>query len=412
MAACSIGGSFVMYTAEAQPGVRDRVLGGRRATLWVGAGQVVVAWLFGRLVVTAHSSVAPLSFRAQDWYHWDAFNYLAIATSGRTLGVCGTSGFPAFVKGAHWCGLAGWLPGFPLTMKAVGVTGISLVDVSVVLPSLFLAAALFVVWFGWLRDCSPWRSMAVLLLVAVFPGAVYNVAPYPTSLALLGILIAASAATRAVGGSSWWWGSPWPSCPTRPRSSRHSGSSSGSSSTRGAVASGRRSRTPPGPRPGSARWPPWPCTISSSSTTGAPTRWYRTGRTRVSPFPVSRRSTSSSGAPPGPRSSSATPVRGSCRSRPRLAIVLVVTACIVGLRHWWRRGRSRLDLYPATIGAVALAFMLSSGTGSIWHRGVMLAAPSVLAFRHLPPWVTGLLVAATAVVTALVSSYFFANTLG
>ena len=95
-----------------------------------------------------------------------------------------------------------------------------------------------------------------------------------------------------------------------------------------------------------------------------------------------------------------------------LAIVLIVVACIIGLRRWWYRGRSPLDLYPAAIGVASLLFMVSSGTGSIWHRGVVLAAPSVLAFRHLPPWVTALFVGCAAVISALISAYFFKNTLG
>jgi len=59
----------------------------------------------------------------------------------------------------------------------------------------------------------------------------------------------------------------------------------------------------------------------------------------------------------------------------------------------------------------ALVLMSSSGAGSIWHRGIVLAAPCVVGFRRLPTWLLISLAAAISVATALMSGYFFANTL-
>ena len=411
MYAWPIGGQLVLDSREHAPDGTVPAPVAHRAPLGLGIAQVLAAWLFGRLVVTAHSPVGALSFRAQDWYHWDAFNYLAIATSGRTLGVCGTPGFPAFIKGTHWCGLAGWLPGFPLTVKAAGLTGVPLIDASTALPSVFLAAALFVAWFGWLRHSPPWRSAAVLLLIAVFPGAVYNVAPFPTSLALLGILVAALAAAHdrrvllvvglavavvsystavfaAVGllvgivVSSWGGG-------VRPVVRNALWGAAGFVSL--VVLAVHDQLT-------FHHWNAYSLVQDSSRQSFA--------LPGVQTFDLIVRRTTRTQIFIGHTGAWLLSIQAA------LAIALVVAACTVGLRRWWRCGRSRLDLYPATIGAVALVCMMSSGTGSIWHRGVMLVAPAVLAFRHLPAWVTALLVVATAVVTALVSSYFFANTLG
>jgi hypothetical protein len=95
-----------------------------------------------------------------------------------------------------------------------------------------------------------------------------------------------------------------------------------------------------------------------------------------------------------------------------LAIALITAACVIGFRRWWRMGRSPMDLYPAAIGLGVLLYIVTSGTGSVWHRGVILAAPCALAFRHLPAWLTATVVCMVAVVTALLSAYYFKNTLG
>jgi hypothetical protein len=98
-----------------------------------------------------------------------------------------------------------------------------------------------------------------------------------------------------------------------------------------------------------------------------------------------------------------------------LAITVVLAASSIGLRHWWRSERterSALDLYPAVVGFVSILIMADSGTGSIWHRGLVLAAPSIVGFHRLPLWVLALLAVAMALVTALISGYFFKNKLG
>jgi hypothetical protein len=94
-----------------------------------------------------------------------------------------------------------------------------------------------------------------------------------------------------------------------------------------------------------------------------------------------------------------------------LACCLVLVACVLGFYRWYRSGRSTLDLFPAAVGASALVLMSLSGAGSIWHRGIVLAVPCVVGFRRLPTWLLFALALVIAVVTALMSAYFFKNTL-
>ena len=59
-----------------------------------------------------------------------------------------------------------------------------------------LAVALFLVWLGWGRELHPVRALLFLIAFGSFPGAVYNCALFPTSLALAGVVGALLAATR------------------------------------------------------------------------------------------------------------------------------------------------------------------------------------------------------------------------
>jgi hypothetical protein len=68
--------------------------------------------------------------------------------------------------------------------------------VAVLISWCAIAIALFLVWYGWGRDLSAGRAFLVLLLFGVFPGAVYNFAIFPTSMALALVIGALIAATR------------------------------------------------------------------------------------------------------------------------------------------------------------------------------------------------------------------------
>ncbi|MEI6700257.1 MAG: hypothetical protein WCL38_00680 [Actinomycetota bacterium] len=174
-------------TIEADP----RIAWSRRA--WVAWGLVppLLAWLFLRVIVTVASPkwVRPWSFSAVPWTRIDAFNYLAIANSGRHVAVCGPR-MRILIPDAYFCGTAGWLPGYPYLLRGTGsVLSVSHDVAGVLLSNLAALAVFMVIWRGLLWTKPPMKALLVLGLLASFPGAVYAVAVFPISMATLGIAI-------------------------------------------------------------------------------------------------------------------------------------------------------------------------------------------------------------------------------
>jgi hypothetical protein len=375
-----------------------------------GAIAVLGAWITGRFVVTFVSSIGFWDFSNRNWIRWDSFNYLSISAHGRTFGACGTPGYPAIFGAGHWCGTAGWLPGYPLAIRIVSGLGIPAKTASLLLPAAFLIGTLGVVWYGWARDLSLWRSYFLLVIVAVFPGAIYNYAAYPTALALLGLVIAILAASRghfatmgiaaaiavisystatfvvvglvaAIVAVGWTVSrrealkrAAWGSLAFVPLAIL---------SIHDAVVFGH--------------WNAFELVQSQDR------KQFELPGTQLYDFIVHRTTTVQLLV--GPHGAIVMAVQAA------LAGGLVLAACVVGFRRWFRSERSLLDLYPAAAGASALVLMSSSGVGSIWHRGIVLAAPCVVGFRRLPTWVLIALALVISVVTSLMSTYFFKNTL-
>ncbi len=147
-------------------------------------------FLMVRLFVTIASPhwVRPWSISPTSWTRVDAFNYLDIATFGRRLAACPDK-LVHFFHGHITCGTAGWLPGYPYVLRGVhALTGLSVAASGLLVSSLFALAALMLMWVGILRDEPRVRGLLLLLLFAVFPGAVYNFAIFPTSMALAGLV--------------------------------------------------------------------------------------------------------------------------------------------------------------------------------------------------------------------------------
>jgi hypothetical protein len=382
-----------------------------RSRIGIGIAQVIGAWIFGRIIVTARTPAAFFSFSPKRWYFWDAFNYLNIRDHGRTFGVCGTRGFPlSIVPFAHWCGSAGWLPGFSYAIKLASPPGFVAARSSVIIPSLFLLAALAIVWLGWTREVSLWKSFTVLLLISVFPGAIYNYAPYPTSLALLGIMVAAFAALRnrplfiglgvAIAVVSYstavfaalaliaaitiaQWDLGWKEMAKRAAWGLAGFCSLAALAVHDQIVF--------------HHWNAYSLIQSE-----AHPNFELPG---VQTFDLVFRHSTEPQILVGHTGAIIMAVQAV------LAIAVILAACAIGFWRWWRVGRSPMDLYPAAIGLGVLLYIVSSGTGSVWHRGVVLAAPCALAFRHVPPWVTAILVCAVSVVTALMSAYYFKGNL-
>ena len=298
-----------------------------------------------------------------------------------------------FIRHARWCGTAGWLPGYPYAIEFVGYLGIHSLTAGLLIPALSLAGALAVIWWGWTRSLPPWSSFLILVLFAVFPGAIYNYAEYPTALALLGMVTAIFAATRqrnavvalgiAVAGISYTSAGfaalglvvamvvdGWPRSRNEVLKRAAWGAVGFSSLALLAVhdqiafhhwdAYGliqNETHETFGSLPGSQLYD-----LIVHRTTGTQILIGHNGAIIMAIQAV-------------------------------LAIAVVLAASSIGLRHWWRSERaerserSTLDLYPAVVGFVSILIMADSGTGSIWHRGLVLAAPSIVGFRRLPIWI-------------------------
>ena len=170
------------------------------SSIKVGLLLTVLTWLLSRFIVsvTWGQTRNPLSTSPNPWIRWDSANYLSIAQHGATFGNCYSPPFWTQPNpfGFHWCGTAQWLPGYPAVVRLVHSTGIALPNAGLLVSWLAMAAAIFLVWFGWGRDIPQGRAFVVLLLFALFPGAVYNFAVFPTSLALVGVVGALLAAIR------------------------------------------------------------------------------------------------------------------------------------------------------------------------------------------------------------------------
>lgn len=170
------------------------------SSIKVGLLLTVLAWLLSRFIVsvTWGQTRNPLSTSPNPWIRWDSVNYLSIAQHGLTFGSCSSPQFsnrpnPLYLR---WCGTAQWLPGYPAVLRLVHSMGIALPNAGLLVSWLAMAAAIFLVWFGWGRDIPQGRAFVILLLFALFPGAVYNFAVFPTSLALVGVVGALLAAIR------------------------------------------------------------------------------------------------------------------------------------------------------------------------------------------------------------------------
>jgi hypothetical protein len=153
---------------------------------------LVAGWLLvaSRIPAGFGSPVNPYTFARRD-----SFQYLSIARFGYVMHFnCHRAPHGALAH-VHVCGNVTWFAGLPLLMRAVSVTGISL-----------LAAGLIITWLGWyltllmvwlLSDPASrgqktrWGTAArwlCLLLAAFFPGQIYFAGIFPISVAAFGVL--------------------------------------------------------------------------------------------------------------------------------------------------------------------------------------------------------------------------------
>lgn len=118
------------------------------------------------------------------WIKWDSGHYLTIAARGYEFMSCAE--LPDY-NPAHWCGNAGWFPGYPMVLRlAHDVTGEPMIWVAILTSQGFTLAALMLVWNLFLER----RNPVLLALCAFAPGTYYFVAGFPISMAVCFMLIA------------------------------------------------------------------------------------------------------------------------------------------------------------------------------------------------------------------------------
>jgi hypothetical protein len=124
-------------------------------------------------------------------------HYLAIAEHGYELFSCAR--LPGYDP-SHTCGNAGWLPGFPLLIRALHALGADPVSAGAFVAALFALATLVLIWNAFLGAKLSPRPLLVLLLAGFFPGHVYAHAVFPVSMCAFFQVAAlhAHAAKRAV----------------------------------------------------------------------------------------------------------------------------------------------------------------------------------------------------------------------
>jgi len=386
----------------------------RTAIGW-GVLLTAIAWLVCREVVGARWGPArnPFRFEPSMWARWDTFNYGAITQYGRNFGHCDRPPFSGLPNPHHdtWCGTASWLPGWPWLIRLAQTTGISVPNGGLVLSWTAMACALFLVWFGWGRAQHPVRALLVMIAFGVFPGAVYNFALFPTSVALAFAVGAVLAATRerflvaallmTCAGlcypSAWFAalglaiGMVLVGCTLGIRQVIRRAlwglAGLGSLVVLGVhdqLAFGHADAyllvtTGPGldgtGYPGSGL-------VQLVLHRNTPEQ-HRIGRTAADALAAQ-------------------------------GVVAVATALLAAWSATWSWVKARLtaDIYPAAVGlAVVVCILILNANGGAWNRSVVLAAPCVLCLRRLPVVLLVPLVAVSAVVTTYVSQAFFVGNL-
>ena len=368
------------------------------------------SWFVCRVIVSLTWAPArnPFSINTTPWFQWDSGNYLSIASHGITFGRCGGPGFPESSierwLNVRWCGTAGWLPGYSWLVSALHLLGFSLPLAGLLLSWVAMAAAMFLIWFGWARDLPPIRSFLLLMLFGLFPGAVYSFAIFPLSIALLCIMGSVFAATRerffvaalfmVFGGlcypSAWF--------------------------AAAGLAIGLVLVAIPFGRSTMVRRGLWGVAGLASLPILGLLDWSTVG-TALAYF--KSQSNYNSGAPGMYffRLLFTTKTRqqqaigrfyGEVLAFQALlaAVITGYAACSTSLA--WRRGqRAPLQIYPAVVGASVAMGLVVLGNAAAWNRSIVLAAPCIVCLRKTPmPWLVGV-IAVVGVTTLLISRPFF-----
>src|SRR5262249_5974887 len=143
------------------------------------------------LMAEAGRAVGVDPWTARSWVRFDSVHYLGIATTGYQYFSCERLGGPPWEP----CGNAAWFPLYPWLLRPLLMLGVAPETAGVWVSGLAATGMLVVLWNVFLRHRGL-RGWLVLAMAAVFPGAVYQHAIFPTSLTLLGLVLAAAFVAR------------------------------------------------------------------------------------------------------------------------------------------------------------------------------------------------------------------------
>lgn len=160
-----------------------------RSLLWVGFAAAPLHVAYGHRIDGSPGAYAT-SFELRSWSRWDSHVYIAIAQRGYELYPCDIpwEGLP-IARSGMWCGNTPWLPGYPALIWLLARFGVPETLGGVAISALFCVMILILVWIELLGAQRSVRSLLVLLLAALFPGAIYFHAIYPISVATFFILL-------------------------------------------------------------------------------------------------------------------------------------------------------------------------------------------------------------------------------
>jgi len=280
-------------------------------------------------------------------------------------------------------------------MRILHMLGMTFSDAGLIISWIALAAAIFLIWFGWARDLHPGRALVLLLLFALFPGSVYNFALFPTSMALtfvVGSILAASrkrfliaALLMTMAGVTYpsaWFAAV-------------------------GLAVGL-------------------VVLAISDRAGVIARrtlWGLAGLGAFAVLAIHDQVAFGHAEAYVLVQSHAGVKRLVFPGQPYLhhfdldvlslqafeSIFLAIGSAVVAAISWRRSGRDATLLYPACVGVVVILSLFIVDHAGTWNRSVILAAPCVVCLRRLPLPLLCVLVVVVGVTGALISRPFFTN---
>ncbi len=137
------------------------------------------------IVLLAATASGTNPFALGSYQRWDSGIYLSIANDGYNLFPC----LPPYPPD-QWCGVAGWMPGYPLAIRLLSLLlGIRYHASAVLLASVFHYLSLVMLRALVWRISPSCSAFWPLLLAAMFPGSVYYQAMFPISMMLFFALV-------------------------------------------------------------------------------------------------------------------------------------------------------------------------------------------------------------------------------